>query len=355
MRPVHIVVPDGIDDPARPSGGNTYDRYICRHLGSLGLSVREHAVPGPWPRPGREALRALAGVMQRFPDGSPVLIDGLVASAAPEVLVPEARRVRLVILVHMALGHRPADGAPEDVRMRERAVLQAAAATVTTSQWSRSRLLELYQLVPERVHVAEPGVDRADPSTGTTHGGELLCVAAVTYEKGHDVLVEALLSMPEQPWRCLCIGSVDRDPELVEDLRQRTLNSDLGGRVSFPGPRTASELDRTYADADLLVLASRAETYGMVVTEALARGLPVVATEVGGLSEALGYGADGARPGLLVPPDDPPALASALRTWLGDPELRDRLRRAAHERRTSLCGWSTTASRLAGVLAQVSR
>jgi glycosyltransferase involved in cell wall biosynthesis len=102
-----------------------------------------------------------------------------------------------------------------------------------------------------------------------------------------------------------------------------------------------------------MVLASRAETYGMVVTEALARGLPVVATEVGGLTEALGYGADGMRPGLLVPPEDPAALAAALRAWLADAELRGRLRRAAEERRRSLCGWLSTASVLAGVLAEV--
>ena len=74
----------------------------------------------------------------------------------------------------------------------------------------------------------------------------------------------------------------------------------------------------------------------MVVTEALARGLPVVAAEVGGVPEALGHGADGDRPGLLVPPDDPAALAAALRAWLGDAELRARLRRAARERRASL-------------------
>src|SRR5581483_950121 len=103
------------------------------------------------------------------------------------------------------------------------------------------------------------------------------------------------------------------------------------------------------------VLASRAETYGMVVTESLARGLPVLAADVGGLTEALGYGADGIRPGLLVRPDDPTALSAALHAWLTDAELRTRLRRAACERRQSLSAWSTTASQLAGVLAGTSR
>jgi glycosyltransferase involved in cell wall biosynthesis len=349
---VHFVVPDGIDDPGRPSGGNAYDRHVCRELGTLGWSVHGHAAPGRWPRRDAEALSALAGVMQRIPDGAVALLDGLVASAAPEVLVAHAERLRSVVLVHMPLGHRPADDAVEETRRRERAVLRAAAAVVATSQWSRSRLLGLYRLAPDRVHVAPPGVDRADPSRGTPTGGALLCVAAVTSEKGHDTLIEALLKMSELSWQCLCVGNVDRDPVFVDDLRRRAINGGLGERVSFPGPLAASDLDRSYAAADVVVLASRAETYGMVVTEALARGLPIVATEVGGVPEALGYGADGIRPGLLVPPDDPAALAAALGAWLGDPGLRCRLRRAAHERRKSLCGWSTTASVLARVLAE---
>jgi len=125
--------------------------------------------------------------------------------------------------------------------------------------------------------------------------------------------------------------------------------------VRFPGPRSGADLDRSYASADLLVLASRAETYSMVVTEALARGLPVVATDVGGVAEALGHGAGGIRPGLLVPPDDPVALAAALRAWLRDAEVRLTWRRAARERRASLTEWSTTTSVLASVLAEAAR
>jgi glycosyltransferase involved in cell wall biosynthesis len=350
---VHVVVPDGIDDPARPSGGNAYDRRVCRGLASLGWSVQEHAVPGGWPRPDALALAGLAGVVEQIPDDSVVLLDGLVASTAPEVLVPHARRLRLVVLVHMPLGHRPPEDG--DTRMRERAILSAVAAVVTTSGWTRRRLLELYGLATERVDVARPGVDRADLVPGSAAGGALLCVAALTFDKGHDVLLDALATISDLPWRCVCVGSLDRDPPLVESLRQRARLRRLDGRVGFAGPRTGADLDRTYTAADVLVLASRAETYGMVVTEALARGLPVIATEVGGLSEALGNGADGIRPGLLVAPEDPAALAGALRLWLGDAELRRRLRRAARERRGSLPAWSATTSVIANVLGRVSQ
>jgi glycosyltransferase involved in cell wall biosynthesis len=352
MTAVHVVVPDGIDDPARPSGGNAYDREICRALAEKGWPVHVHAVPGSWPSSDAAAHAALAGVVERIPDSALALLDGLVASTAPEVLVPQANRLRLVALVHMPLGQ---GSAGSEARAREGAVLSAAASVVTTSAWSRRTLLELYSLPGDRVHVAEPGVDPAALARGTTTGGTLLCVAAVIPGKGHDVLLDALATMAELSWECLCVGSMDRDPAFAESLRRRIFDHDLGDRVRFTGPRTGADLDRSYGAADLLVLPSRAETYGMVVTEALARGLPVVAVDVGGVAEALGQGTGGIRPGMLVPPDDPAALAAALRAWIGDAELRFTWRCAARERRASLPGWSTATSVLADVLAEAAR
>jgi glycosyltransferase involved in cell wall biosynthesis len=296
-------------------------------------------------------LAALADAVQRIPDDAVVLLDGLIASTAPDVLVPEARRLRLVVLVHMPLGQRPVD---HDTQTRERAVLSAGVAVITTSAWTRRRLLELYSLSADRVHVAEPGVEAAELAPGTGTGGALLCVAAVRFDKGHDVLVGALELISDLSWHCVCVGSLDRDRAFAENLRRRAVEGGLDGRVEFPGPRTGAELNRSYAAADLMVLASRAETYGMVVTEALARGVPVVATDVGGVTEALGSGADGSLPGVLVPPEDPVALAAVLRAWLRDSELRGRWRQAARERREWLSGWSRTASILADVLAGAS-
>jgi glycosyltransferase involved in cell wall biosynthesis len=352
---VHFVVPEGIDDPARPSGGNAYDRRVCRELAALGWAVHEHPIPGAWPRAEGAGHAALARAVRQIPDGAVVLLDGLIASAASEALVPHARRLSQVVLVHMPLGHRPPDDEAGAVRAREREVLAGAAAVVTTSAWARRRLGELYALAADRVHVAEPGVDAAGLVAGTAAGDALLCVAAVTPDKGHDVLLEALATTTDLSWRCACVGSLDRDPAFADGVQRASRGQGLRGRVRFPGPRTGPELDRAYAAADLLVLASRAETYGMVVTEALARGLPVLAAEVGGVTEALGHAEDSTRPGLLVAPGDPAALGAALRAWLGDAELRGRLRRAARERRASLRGWPATASVLAGILAGAAR
>lgn len=341
MGTVHVVVPDGIDDPARPSGGNTYDRRVCDELSAAGWTVHEHPVPGEWPHPDAAASAALAGAVAAIPDGSVVVLDGLVASAAPDVLVPEAGRLRLVVLVHMPLG-----GA------REQSLLASAAAVVTTSAWTRDWLLHHYPLHPGAVHVAEPGVDPAELAPGTEAGGGLLCVAAVTAAKGHDVLVESLTAVAGRPWHCDLVGTLEREPGFVDDLGHRSRAAGLGGRVRFTGPRVGPALDSTYAAADVLVLASRAETYAMVVTEALARGIPVIASSVGGVPEALG-GTGEDRPGLLVEPGDAAALADALALWLDDADLRQRLRAAARTRRTTLTGWAETARRVSLVLAEV--
>ena len=225
MTAVHVVVPEGIDDPARPSGGNTYDRRVCDGLLSLGWSVHEHPVPGYWPRPDAASFAALAGTLERIPKGAVVLLDGLVASTAPEVLVRHARRLRLVVLVHMPLGHRPADHEVGDARTRERAVLSAASAVVTTSAWTQRRLVELYGLPADRVHVAEPAVDAADLAPPSAAGEALLCVAAVTFDKGHDVLLDALVAISDLSWHCVCVGSLERDPAFA-----RRHSSPLTGR-----------------------------------------------------------------------------------------------------------------------------
>lgn len=352
MTTLHVLVPDGIDDPARPSGGNTYDLRICSALAEMGWPVVMHTVSGSWPRPDAAAYEALESVVQQIPDGAVALIDGLVGSTAPDVLVPHATRLRMVALVHMPLG-RSSD--TNGARTREGALLTAATAVVTTSAWGRRALLDLYSLQEDRVHVAEPGVDAAPLARGTASAGALLCVASVVPEKGHDVLLAALSTMTDLSWSCLCVGSTSRDPDWAESLQRLVLAEGLETRVRFTGPHTGAKLDETYASADLLVLPSRAETYGMVVTEALARGLPVVASAAGGVAETLGTVNGGSRPGLLVPPEDAAALARGLRTWLCRADIRRAWRRAARERRESLPRWPATTSALARVLTEAAR
>ncbi len=201
------------------------------------------------------------------------------------------------------------------------------------------------------MYVAEPGTDPAPRAVGTDGASALLCVAAVTPVKGHDVLVDALATVADRPWTCVCAGPLDRAPDHVTELRRRIARAGLADRVRLVGPLDPDARDAAYAAADLAVLTSWTETYGMAAAEALARGLPLIATTGGGLPDTVGHAPDGTRPGLLVPPGDAAGFAAALRRWFDEPALRARLRTAAAARAATLPHWTAAAEVVAEALA----
>ena len=199
---LHVVVPGGIDDPARPSGGNTYDRRLCAALGERGRSVRLVEVEGGWPWSADVGAPALERALTGLPDGSTVLVDGLLASRLPGVMLPASRRLRVVLLVHLPAG-------VDDVlaRLSEQQVVRAAAGVVTPSAWCRDWLVWTYELDPAHVAVARPGVAPVEVAAGTTSGAALLTVGAVSSVKGQDHLLAALADVRDLPWTWTCVGS----------------------------------------------------------------------------------------------------------------------------------------------------
>ena len=345
LRRVHVIAPAGFEDPGQPTGGNIYDRRVCAGLDEAGWEVLVATVATAWPVPDPGALADLARAVSAIPDGETVLIDGLIASPAAAQLLPHAGRIPMTVLLHMPLAHHDASA-----ERSERAVLRAAAGVVVTSEWTRQQVLTRYAIPACRVHVARPGADRvATPARPVR--GHLICVGVLGPHKGQDLLVEALAGLADRDWHCVLAGSPDRDPDFVGRLRTRITSLGYDHRVRLSGVLTGAALSHAYTTADLLVVPSRSETYGMTVTEALAHGLPVMAAAVGGLPEALGSTADGTRPGQLIPPGDAAALAGALGDWLGDERHRDRLRAAARARRSTLHGWDQTTQQIANALA----
>ncbi|TQM15035.1 glycosyltransferase family 4 protein [Pseudonocardia kunmingensis] len=342
---VHVVLPGDVDDPARPSGGNAYDRRVCAGLVAAGRPVHEIAVAGTWPEPDDAARAELDRRLAAVPGGAAVVLDGLVGCAVPEVLARHAGRLRLVVLVHLPLGDEAglAPATAADRSARERTALDAAAAVVATSPWTARRLAQVHGLSAERVHVVPPGVEPAPSAVPDEDGGRLLCVGSLTPTKGQDLLVDALARLADRSWTCRLAGPLTRDAAHVDAVRALVRRHGLDDRVELTGPLTGPALDAAYAASDLLVLPSRAETYGMVVTEALARGIPVLACAVGGVPETLGRAPGGTVPGLLVAPADVAALAAALRRWLDEPGLRTAARDAARARRPQLPGWDVAA------------
>jgi len=346
---VHVVAPEGFDNPDQPTGGNIYDRRVCAGLAEAGWEVRVATVGGAWPVPDAGAGDDLARIVSAIPDGEIALIDGLIASPTAAQLLPHAGRIRMTVLLHMPLVTALDTRHDASAQSSERVVLRAAAGVVVTSEWTRQQVLTRYAIPAHRVHVARPGVDRVAAPARPVRG-HLICVGVLGRHKGQDLLIEALADLADLDWHCVLAGPLDRNPDFVEQLQTRITRLGFGHRVRLGGVLTGAALSHAYTTADLLVAPSRSETYGMCVTEALAHGLPVIAAAVGGLPEALGSTADGTRPGQLVLPGDPAALAKALRSWLGDERHRQRLRAAARQRRSTLRGWEQTTQAVANAL-----
>jgi glycosyltransferase involved in cell wall biosynthesis len=348
---VHVIVPEGFDDPDQPTGGNIYDRRVCAGLAEVGWEVLVATVAAAWPVRGSGARDDLASIVSAIPDGETVLIDGLIASPSAAQLLPHTGRIRMTVLLHMPLATAVDTRRDAGAERSERSVLRAAAGVVATSEWTRREVLTRYPIPACRVHVARPGVDRVAAPARPVRG-HLICVGVVSRHKGQDLLVEALAYLADRDWRCVLAGSLDRDPDFVEQLQTRITGLGYDDRVRLSGVLTGAALSHAYTTADLLVAPSRSETYGMTVTEALAHGLPVIATAVGGLPEAFGPAADGtgSGPGQLIPPGDPAALAAALGDWLGDEDHRHRVRAAVRRRQPTLRGWEQTTQEVADAL-----
>ncbi|NNC13610.1 glycosyltransferase family 4 protein [Planctomonas sp. JC2975] len=343
-RIVWFLVPDGIDDPTRVSGGNVYDREIRTGLRERGWSVNVVRVADPGAaEPHAEGSSAPTAV-DTVPDGGLALVDGLVGDWAAAELEAASTRIRVVVLAHMVAAAFPdASDATADA---ERRSLAGARRVVTTSRWTADQLVERGLADRQCITVAVPGAHRSPPATAAEPGGELLCVGVIAPHKGQDLLLDALARVSEPGWTCTLIGSMTVFPEFASRIAESA--AEFGGRVWMPGTLAPGELDAVYRRTALLVAPSRLESSGMALAEAQAHGIPVMAAAVGGIPDTLGMGrtrAIGNRGGgaMLVLPDDAAALADALDAWLSDPGLRDRLRTEARHARTLLPGWQDTA------------
>jgi glycosyltransferase involved in cell wall biosynthesis len=337
---MYFLVPDGIDVDERVSGGNVYDRRIGEALRARGLDVRMLRVSAGG---GHEVARA----MSALPGDALVLIDGLLAVAASRVLDAQSTRLRIVVLAHMVASALPGirDGAGTAVRERE--ALNAARRVIATSEWTRSELIARALAEPDHIIVAHPGTDAAPAATGSASGGHLLCVGVVALHKGQDVLVHALAGMADLPgWSCSIVGSLNADPEFASWTAAAIRSAGLSERIALMGVLTGRRLADEYHGTDLVVAPSRAESYGMVVAEAVARGIPVVAARVGGVPEAIA----GSTAAMLTPPNDPVALRAVLRQWWEEPPRRAVLKAEAMRSRVASRTWAESAAIAAAVL-----
>ncbi len=324
-------------DPQTLTGGYIYDRRILDGLSALGWTVRVRTLDASFPFPTAAALDHASATLEGIAPGGVVVIDGLALGAMPELIERHAARLRLVAVIHHPLSRETGLGTQdrEALEQSERRALSHVDRVIVTSQWTMRRLAD--DGVPaERIRVVMPGTDPAPLAQGSTETPlKLLCVATLTPRKGHAVLFDALAQLLNRPWHLDCIGSLSRDIATAEALQRQITRSRLTRRVNLVGEVTPEALEGYYASADLFVLASYLEGYGMAHAEALAHGLPMVTTSAGAVSETVP-----ANAALFVPPGDRGALARALATVLDDSAVRENLAHGARLARETLPTWT---------------
>lgn len=262
-------------------------------------------------------------------------------------------RSRLVPMVHdtsfglgrSALGETAA-------RVVLTAFLRPAHAVITPSRYTERevhsygvQLCRTHVVRPARQSLPDPGHRAVRRSSGTV----VLCVGKIQPHKGQMHFIQALASIRDTSVTAEIVGE-ERDPEYARELKQLATRLGLGGRISFTGRlEDPADLACFYQRADILVVPSLHEGYGMAVVEGMSFGLPVVASNVGGIPEII----EDSVNGLLVPPGNPRALAAAITKLLECPEMAGTL--GENAKRSPACKrtWEDVGKEYAAVLASL--
>jgi glycosyltransferase involved in cell wall biosynthesis len=307
-------------DLATPTGGYAYDRRMIAELRKMNWHVEILDLGDGFPHPTPAQRAAALTQLLAIPHDRPIVVDGLAYGALPEAAEALSHTHPVIALVHHPLALESDLSDVEAARLHdcERAALACAKRVIVTSAATARLLTADYAVAAERIAIVPPGTDATPPAKGSGDGVvRLLAVGAVVPRKGYDVLIAALAALSPAAWTLTIVGDHTRDPACAARLDAEIERLGLGQRVQVLGAVSDERLADLYDGADLFVLASRFEGYGMAFAEALARGLPVIGTSAGAISETVPHGA-----GVLVPPNDAQALAAALRRLIDDPAER---------------------------------
>ena len=343
MREVIFAIPGDLDTP---TGGYRYDKRVIEELPTLGWRVQHLQLSSEFPSPSDRALAETAKIFSGISPDALVMIDGLALGAIPLATL-NALKARLIALCHHPLAFET--GLTSDridyLHRTEREALSRSIATIATSRSTAQLLAREFNVAPGDLTVAEPGTEAALRAKSDAKPMRLLSVGAITRRKGHDTLAKALSKIRDLDWEWRIAGSTDRDQTAMNKLEAEIAEGKIADRTKLLGPLDDAGLEKEYASASLFVLPSHFEGYGMAFTEALARGLPVVACSGGAVESTVPAAA-----GVFVPAGDAKRLADALRGLLSNPDEIGRRADAAWAHAKNLPRWRDTAAKIALVL-----
>jgi glycosyltransferase involved in cell wall biosynthesis len=342
---VHFLVPGPLD---QRTGGYLFDRHVVEGMRACGRKVDVVELPGRFPAADALARKGCETLLDRLPDDAVAVVDGLALGGFARGLRRHAKRLRLVGFVHHPLaletGLRQAEA--ERYAALEAGLWPLLRGVICPSA-ATARAIESAGVDAQRIAVAPPGTARPAAAMRRSAGASvrLLAVGTLTARKGHALLIEALAQLRDATWTLVCAGSLERDPQAATRVRAAIAAHGLAHRVRLAGELSTTELAREYRSADVFVLPSFHEGYGMAYAEALAHRLPIIATTAGAIPETVP-----AKAALFVPPGDMNSLRAALASAIHDDTLRARLAAGAAEAGAALPSWPQAIAHWAAAL-----
>ena len=341
-------------DLSTPTGGYAYDRRIIEGLKGLGWQLQLISLGDGYPFPDPAQIDFARNALQDLTRGVPVVVDGLALGALPDLAANIANQNPLIALIHhpLAFEYGLTDLEIKLLKQSETQALKHVVRVVANSPATARDLNQHYGIPFKIIQVILPGTDRIhclrpiiQKKVNPLDQVHLLSVGSIIPRKGFHYLIAALEPLLDLPWTLSIVGDTSRNAAAYERLMMDIQRFSLDGRVKVLGVVSDEELQSQYAKADVFVLPSLFEGYGMVYAEAMAHGLPIIATAVGAIPDTVPQEA-----GLLVKPGDIPALTIALKTLIQDSSQRARLSSGALQAATRQPTWDFAVQQFATVL-----
>jgi len=316
---LHFLIPGDIDTL---SSCYIYDKRLVEGLKKKGHDVEVYRLGDDFPFPSEDSLNHCHKVIKSIPSAEPIIIDSLAFGTIPSILKEVSATNPIVALIHLPLSMDPNYSAYQRTLFTspEMEAFSLATKFVVSSEYTFEILLNL-GIEAHKINLIIPGIDHFPQKKNYPEKpAKLLSIANLCRSKDHAILVRALTALKDKDWVLHCYGNLDMDRDCLADFQAMIRKNSLQKKILVHATISGKELSDAYLDADLFVHPSDFEIYGMALAEALAHGIPVIASTGGGICKTVP-----AKMGQFFKPSDVYGLQSILEELFENPDVYKKL------------------------------